>query len=408
MAVVSETSFNSHTCSYQWTVKHLKTRLCHPGQLKSSEFSSPDGANPATKWRLVLFKERGKSRLRSFGSSANTNDFEEYVSVKLERVRVRVPGSNTETNGTQSNPDRIDVWVEARLKTPTRRLLSEIFASQSKGPVQVSLVCYRTGDAVTFNHCILTSSLCDTKHVTFECDIKVWALDNPVHTNVLPLPPQPSVQVPEFNLGKIMDENRRKNFFTDVTLVTADKKEFRAHKAILAAQSNFFKTRFSSRWQDQRSSGKVELADVPGNVMEVMLSYMYTGEVAAIEEVAISVLPFAEEYGLEGLRKMCEQSLAESLTSDNVVDLLITANAHNALDLKKVCMDYISSNVVSVRKSEGWRKLKEDKMCRDLWVEVLEEVAESHNHDGATTSSTNHSSDWTEVNQLPVPSFNTW
>ena len=150
------------------------------------------------------------------------------------------------------------------------------------------------------------------------------------------------------------------------------------------AQSNFFKTRFSSRWQDQRSSGRVELTDVPGTVMEVMLSYMYTGEVAAIEEVATSVLPLAEEYGLEGLKKMCEQSLAKSLTSDNAVDLLITANAHNALDLKKVCMDYISSNVVSVRKSEGWRKLKEDKMCRDLWVEVLEVVAESHNHDGAS------------------------
>ena len=271
-----------------------------------------------------------------------------------------------------------DVWVEARL-TPTiiykdkRETLASQAAEPRQGPSKNKIQHYGNQDtdemnAATFKQSLSMSRLHHSLRVTFDCEIQVWLLDDPIHVH------QP-IHVPEFNLSKLMDENRRKNLFTDITLVAADKKEFRAHKAILAAQSDFFKTRFSSRWQDQKtseSSEKVELADVPGNVMEVMLSYMYTGEVAAIEEVAISVLPFAEEYGLEGLRKMCEQSLAESLTSDNAVDLLITANAHNALDLKKVCMDYISSNVVSVRKSEGWRKLKERQDCHDLCIELLE------------------------------------
>ena len=41
--------------------------------------------------------------------------------------------------------------------------------------------------------------------------------------------------LPEFNLSKVMDEARRSDLFTDVTLVVADGKEFKAHKAVLAS-----------------------------------------------------------------------------------------------------------------------------------------------------------------------------
>ena len=390
----SETSFNNYTFTHQWTVHDLGARLCHPGELCSPTFDSPKGIKPATKWRLAVYKDiHPQSYIlvqpcnHGVRQAIEEKVETDWVSVRLDRLIERHFVDKQGSKLWAAAKDESEVWVEAHLKTPTivyREKRQTIAAAEGRGPQMVSQPSFAVSrfekmfdvrKATTFKYCMLISSLIDSMCVTFNCEIKVLLLDNPVHVHQQ----LSSVQVPEFNLGKIMEENRRKNIFTDITLVAADKKEFRAHKLILVAQSNFFETRFSSRWQDQKSaesSDKVELADVPGTVMEVMLSYMYTGEVAAIEEVAISVLPFAEEYGLEGLRKMCEQSLAKSLTSDNVVDLLITANAHNALDLKKVSMDYISSNVVSVRKSEGWRKLKERQDYRDLWVEVLEKVAE--------------------------------
>ena len=379
MAFANETSFDSYTFSYQWTINHLGARLSHPDELKSPEFCCPGGARPATKWRIVLFIEQDAQS----STVADTEDSaEEYVSLRLNRVIQLQPNDGLMTLGQSRGsrrhsaymtaqvqaPEEPEIWVEAQLKTPkiVNRKKRETGDYQSKGPVRVSnsttpnatpsgrnnVKVNNEVHAVTFNHCLATSKLRDSLCVTFDCEIQVWLLDKPVHV----YREHDMIKVPKFNLGKLMEENRRKNLFTDVTLVAADKKEFRAHKAILAAQSDFFKTRFSSRWQDQRKGDKVELTDVPGNVMEVMLSYMYTGEVAAIEEVAISVLPFAEEYGLEGLRKMCEQSLAESLTSDNAVDFLINASTHNALYLKKVCANYISSNPISLRKNEGLQK----------------------------------------------------
>ena len=99
---------------------------------------------------------------------------------------------------------------------------------------------------------------------------------------------------------------------------------------------------------------------------------MYTGKVADIDELAIHIFPTADQYGLEGLQNMCEESLAKTLTSNNVIDVLIRADAINAVNLKKVCMEYISLNASSVRASADFCKLKETKDYHDLWVELLE------------------------------------
>ena len=178
-----------------------------------------------------------------------------------------------------------------------------------------------------------------------------------------------------------MDEACRNNLFTDVTLVVADGKKFKAHKAVLASQSPFFKTRFEDRWSGQENSdSRVEMTDVPKVVMDTVLSYLYTGKAMNIQKIAFQVLPTAEEYGIEGLQKMCEKALAETVTDKNVVNILVHTETYNAQDLRKACMNYIISNTQTVRKSEGWSKLKskETDIYRKLWMELVEAIAEIH------------------------------
>ena len=128
------------------------------------------------------------------------------------------------------------------------------------------------------------------------------------------------------------------------------------------------------------SSGgeKVKLTDVPAVIMEAMLAYMYTGMVEDIGSVAHQLLSAAEEYGLVGLRQLCEEELIQSLTSKTVVNMLIHAVDHNAPDLKKACIEFIVHNTAAVRRSDGWGKLRVDQNHRDLWMELLENIAESH------------------------------
>ena len=114
---------------------------------------------------------------------------------------------------------------------------------------------------------------------------------------------------------------------------------------------------------------------------------MYTGKVANIGKIAYQLLPVSEEYGLIGLRKMCEKALIKSLTSTNAIDMLIHATAHNAPELKKASMDFIVSNTAAVRQSEGWDKLKQTQIHRDLWMELLENIAERHSTANSTGTS---------------------
>ena len=75
---------------------------------------------------------------------------------------------------------------------------------------------------------------------------------------------------------------------------------------------------------------------------------------------------------------MCEKALIKTLTGSTAISMLIHAAAHNAPDLKKACMEFIVSNTAAVRQSEGWGKLKETQAYRDLWMELLENIAEKH------------------------------
>ena len=194
----------------------------------------------------------------------------------------------------------------------------------------------------------LQSSEC----VIIDCEIKVslWQLGYPKHKEPISL----KVTLPEFSLSKVMDDARRSDLFTDVTLVVADGKEFKAHKAVLASQSPFFKARFEDRWSQEgqeKVSTRVEMPDVPDIVMDTVLLYLYMGKAtnSNIKNIAFQVLPTAEEYGIEGLQKMCEEALAETVfewirtLSTSLFTLKHTMLAMG-FEARKACMNYIVSN----------------------------------------------------------------
>ena len=141
--------------------------------------------------------------------------------------------------------------------------------------------------------------------MVMKCEIKIS-----------PKAPPPPTNKPNL---RFMEEARQNDLFTDVVLV-ADGKEYKAHKVVLASQSQFFSSRFSERWVSPKadsSSGdeRVNLTDVPAVIMEAMLAYMYTGMVENIGSVAHQLLPATDEYGLVGLRQLCEEELIQLLTS---------------------------------------------------------------------------------------------
>ena len=77
-----ETSFNSYTFTYEWTVYDLEARLHNPKDVESPVFSSPKGAQPATKWKLaILSGDYGLSSRKSVPID------HQHLSIELRRQR---------------------------------------------------------------------------------------------------------------------------------------------------------------------------------------------------------------------------------------------------------------------------------------------------------------------------------
>lgn len=154
-------------------------------------------------------------------------------------------------------------------------------------------------------------------------------------------------------------------------------KEFKAHKVVLACQSAFFETCLEERWKKEGDSSRIEMLDVTADIMEAILTYMYTGKVTDIDKSAYDLLPKANEYQLEGLKTECEEALTKVLTSQTVVDTLLMADMHNAQKLKESCMLFIVKNITDVKKSSAWTEEKLKNTNKDLLMEVLEHVVKT-------------------------------
>jgi len=145
--------------------------------------------------------------------------------------------------------------------------------------------------------------------------------------------------------------------FADCT-VACEGREFRCHKNILAGRSTVFDAMFTHDMEENRKS-KVDIVDLDGDTVYDMIVYIYSGKVTDMEDKATGLLSAAEKYDLKELKTMCETSLCDTITQDNVLDLLVLADLHGASTVRGVALKFIVDNGKEIVAQAGWRdKLK--------------------------------------------------
>ncbi|XP_071998162.1 inhibitor of Bruton tyrosine kinase isoform X2 [Engystomops pustulosus] len=169
---------------------------------------------------------------------------------------------------------------------------------------------------------------------------------------------------PRFNMKKWTS-------FGDVTIRSEDGKEFRCHKCVLCARLEYFHSMLSSSWIEARCCSALEMP-VHSEVLEVILTYIYTDEAPVVKESAnvefiCKVLVMADQLLIVRLKEMCEVTLTERLTLKNAAELLEFAALYNAAQLKVSCFQFIGLNMVALLESRSLDILSED---------VLKELAD--------------------------------
>ena len=141
-----------------------------------------------------------------------------------------------------------------------------------------------------------------------------------------------------------LDILRNNDSFCDVTIAVKDK-EFKAHRAVLAAASPFFLALLKSDMRERNEQLiKVDLEEATECVVEDALKYLYTGNVTIMEERAHNLLATANYLLLPGLKTMVSDFLEERVTTQNCVFNYYFADKYECVELKAKCCEVINSD----------------------------------------------------------------
>ena len=163
-----------------------------------------------------------------------------------------------------------------------------------------------------------------------------------------------------------LDILRNNDIFCDVTIAVKGK-EFKAHRAVLAAASPFFLTLLTSDMKEGNEKLiEVELEEATESVMEDALEYLYTGNVTVVEGRAHNLIATANFLLLPSLKTMAANVLKDTLTTENCIFNYYFAEKYDCVELKDKCRKVINTNFSVVMETEDFLKLDQKQVIE--WV----------------------------------------
>ena len=166
---------------------------------------------------------------------------------------------------------------------------------------------------------------------------------------------EPVIVVPPPEKAPFMENMLAEGLFSDVIL-EADKRQFPAHRVILAGHSEVFRAMFHADMEEQRTS-RVVIEDLSADAVSDLLTFMYTDTAPNVDKLALELLEAAEKYNIVRLKAVCEAELAKHLDIDNVIDWVILADTYRADQLKEAALHCITKHASDIVATEHWETL---------------------------------------------------
>jgi hypothetical protein len=109
--------------------------------------------------------------------------------------------------------------------------------------------------------------------------------------------------------------------FSDITLISSDKQCIYAHKIILS-RCPYFENLFISDLLESFQN-EITIDNVTQEVLLKIIKYIYTFACPVDHEDAISLYEAANYFGLEDLKKICEEKILSISSIENACDILL-------------------------------------------------------------------------------------
>ncbi|CAL4986660.1 unnamed protein product [Urochloa decumbens] len=155
---------------------------------------------------------------------------------------------------------------------------------------------------------------------------------------------------------------------------------FTAHKSVLAARSSVFDAEFFGPLKEKTGDGHVRIEDMEANVFKVLLDFIYTDSLPAMDEaeevvMAQHLLVAADRYDLKRLKLMCENKLCNHIDIGTVATTMVLAEQHGCQGLRESCFEFLSTpgNLKKIKATDGYQHLKAS--CPSFLEELVDKFA---------------------------------
>ena len=166
-------------------------------------------------------------------------------------------------------------------------------------------------------------------------------------------------------LAKRLNMLRRQDHLCDITLVTKDGNEFKAHRNVLSAASPFFFKLHQSNMKENQE-GIVRFEEISGAVMEDVLEFIYTGSVKVTQENSKDLIAAANFLVIPGLKKLSGRYLEGEMSESNCISTFYFAELYQCDELITNTRMFIHANFASVAEMDEFLNLEAKEVER--WI----------------------------------------
>jgi len=169
---------------------------------------------------------------------------------------------------------------------------------------------------------------------------------------------------------KRLDIQRRNDQLCDVILEVGsgdNQARLKAHKIVLCAGSPFFYNALNSDMKEKKE-GVIRLEETSNALMEEVLKYLYSGDLAINEDNAnlFDLTAAADYFDIPSLKTVCGRGIVKTLALSNCVSIYYFALKYRCEELQKGAKDFILANFVAVAETEDFLNLSSKQV--EEWI----------------------------------------
>ncbi|XP_003247799.1 kelch-like protein 2 [Acyrthosiphon pisum] len=165
-----------------------------------------------------------------------------------------------------------------------------------------------------------------------------------------------------FKILEDLQSLRKSEVLCDIRIEADDGKIVFAHKNVLMASSPYFCGMFSNFYESNKDV--VNIRELDSTVLQLLVDYIYTGEIMVTKENVQVLLPAGNLLQLDFVNHACTAFLQKQLDASNCLGIRAFADLHNCTELLSRSEALIKKEFLEVIKSDEFLSLSSEEVVK--------------------------------------------